>query len=119
MSEQYIILIVQPEWDATTMSAEDWARSLAEHRAFAEAVHAAGARILDADALMPTHTTTRIAPGREGAATVFTDGPFPEVKEIVSGYYKIEAADRAQALALAAQCPTAGYLEVTPVMPTR
>ena len=38
MTEQYMILIVQPEWDATTMSAEDWARSLAEHRAFAESL---------------------------------------------------------------------------------
>ena len=67
---------------------------------------------------MPPRTSTRITPGTGGGDPVLTDGPFPEVKEIVSGYYKLEVADRDQALALAAQCPTGGYVEVTPVMPT-
>ena len=118
MAENYVILIVEPEWDPATATQDDWAAAMAAHEAFAKAVAAAGARILDGDALMPSRTSTRITPGSAGGEPVLTDGPFPEVKEVVSGYYKLEVADRDQALALAAQCPTGGYVEVTPVMPT-
>lgn len=43
-----------------------------------------------------------------------TDGPFAETKEIVGGYYVIEAASRAQAIGLAKRCPHAkwGTVEV-------
>ncbi len=118
MTEQYIILIHEPDWDPTTITQEDWAVTMAAHGAFAAAVEAAGARILGGDALMPQSATTRITPAQGSRAAVFTDGPFPEVKEVVRGFYKIEVADRDQALALAAQCPTAGFVQVTPVMPT-
>lgn len=117
MAEQYVILIVEPEWDPQTATQEDWQEAMAAHNAFAQAVAAAGAKILDGDALMPPRTSTRIRPAA-GAEPVLTDGPFPEVKEVVSGYYKLEVSDRGQALALAALCPTGGYVEVTPVMPT-
>ncbi len=118
MTEQYVILILEPEWDPSTATQEDWASAMAAHGAFAAAVEAAGAKIIGGDALMPPRTTTRITPADGSHAAVFTDGPFPEVKEVVSGFYKIEVADRDQALALAAQCPTGGWVEVTPVMPT-
>ncbi|MBU4213186.1 MAG: hypothetical protein KJ792_00855 [Actinobacteria bacterium] len=118
MAEQFIILIVEPEWDPATVTQEDWAAEMAAHEAFATAVAAAGARIVDGDALMPPRSSTRITPGRDGGGPVLTDGPFPEVKEVVSGYYKLEVSGREQALALAARCPTGGYVEVTPVMPT-
>jgi hypothetical protein len=118
MAEHYIILIVEPEWDPATATQEDWAEAMAAHEAFGKAVAEAGARILDGDALMPSRTSTRIHPAGNGGEPVLTDGPFPEVKEIVSGYYKLEVADRAQALELAAKCPTGGYVEVTPIMPT-
>jgi hypothetical protein len=41
---------------------------------------------------------------RDGRATV-TDGPFAETKEVVSGYFAIDAATREEALALARRCP--------------
>jgi len=117
MAEQFMILIVEPEWDPATATEEDWASAMAAHQAFSDAVAAVGARILDGDALMPPASSTRITPATGGGDPVLTDGPFPEVKEVVSGYYKIEVADRNQALELAAQCPTDGYVELTPVMP--
>lgn len=118
MAEHYMILIVEPEWDPATATQDDWAAAMAAHQAFGAAVAAAGARILDGDALMPSRTSTRIHPAAGDGAPVLTDGPFPEVKEIVSGYYKLEVTDRAQALELAAKCPTGGYVELTPIMPT-
>ena len=49
---------------------------------------------------------------------MFTDGPFPELKELVTGYYKIEAADAQQARQLAALCPTGGRIELFPIFDT-
>jgi hypothetical protein len=41
---------------------------------------------------------------REGRAAV-TDGPFAESREVLGGFFAIEAADRAAALELAKRCP--------------
>lgn len=61
-----------------------------------------------------TATTVRVRDGE----TITTDGPFAETKEVLGGYYVIEAADLDEALGWAAKCPAAFYgtLEVRPVM---
>lgn len=50
--------------------------------------------------------------------TVVTDGPFAETKEVLGGYYIIDAADLDEANHYAALCPGAhgGSIEVRPVM---
>lgn len=40
-----------------------------------------------------------------GGRTTVTDGPFAEAKEVVAGYFAIDAATREEALDLAARCP--------------
>ncbi|MEZ0324884.1 MAG: YciI family protein [Fimbriimonas sp.] len=40
---------------------------------------------------------------------VITDGPFPETKEMVGGYYIFTAADLAEAETLARECPALAY----------
>jgi len=46
-----------------------------------------------------------------------TDGPFAEAKEVIAGFYLIEARDLEEATALAAKIPPArvGAIEVRPV----
>ncbi len=88
------------------------------HQAFAKAVADAGAEILGGDALQPPSTAVRITPARAGGPAVFTDGPFPDTKEIISGFYKLGVRDAAQARELAALCPTGGTIELYPVMHT-
>jgi hypothetical protein len=113
---QYMFMLFDDEsWHDA--SEEDWQEGMRAHGAFAEAVEAAGARILDGNALerSSTATTVRNAAGAEGPLT--TDGPFIETKEAIGGYYVIEAADLDQALALAAKCPSP-IVEVRPVMDT-
>jgi hypothetical protein len=41
----------------------------------------------------------------EGGAPLVTDGPFAEAREVVGGYFVVEAPDRAAALELAKRCP--------------
>jgi hypothetical protein len=52
-------------------------------------------------------------------ATLTTDGPFPETKEALGGYYLFEAEHLDAAIELAARVPTArlgGAVEVRPVV---
>jgi hypothetical protein len=53
---------------------------------------------------------------RNGRAAFF-DGPFAETKELLAGFYLIEAKDLNEALAVAARIPPAKYgsVEVRPV----
>src|SRR6195952_2299353 len=118
MAEEYILLIVEEEWDPSQITEAQWAEAMQAHGAFAKAVEAAGAQILGGAPLQPPTTAVRITPARDGASAVFTDGPFGETKEIVTGFYKIGVKDAAQARELAAQCPTTGWVDLYPVMDT-
>lgn len=62
-----------------------------------------------------TATTVRVEDGR----TLTTDGPFPETKEALGGYYLFDADDLDAAIELAARIPAArmgGAIEVRPVV---
>jgi hypothetical protein len=117
MAEEYIVLIVEEPWDPTAVTEEQWQTAMRAHQGFAEAVEKAGAKILGGDALQPPSTAVRITPGNgNGTGPVFTDGPFADTKEIVTGYYKIATSDANQARELAALCPSGGYVDLYPVM---
>ncbi|MCU1474124.1 YciI family protein [Amnibacterium sp.] len=118
MAEEYIVLIVEEPWDPTAVTEEQWGAAMRAHQAFAEAVQQAGASILGGDALQPPSTAVRIVPARDGGSPVYTDGPFADTKEVVTGYYKLGVRDADQARELAALCPSGGRLELWPVMAT-
>jgi hypothetical protein len=58
-------------------------------------------------------TTVRL----RGEQRLVTDGPFAETREVLGGYYVIEAADLDAAIEAAANCPGArtGSMEVRPI----
>ncbi len=70
------------------------------------------------EALHPTATATTITMSEKGGTPTFTDGPFAETKEVLGGFYLIDADDLDGALAVAQQIPGAWYgkVEVRPVM---
>lgn len=73
--------------------------------------------IVNGSGLMPPHTATRVSV-RDGRRHV-QDGPHPDTKEHLGGYFIVEVADLDQAIALAAKSPnaSAGYTEIRPVLP--
>jgi len=85
-----------------------------ECQAYSESVHDSG-HMLAAEALAPvaSATTVRVRDGRVS----MTDGPFAETREQLAGFYLLEAADRDEALRIAAGIPAArvGSVEVRPV----
>ena len=76
---------------------------------------AGGGRLLAAEPLHPAHsaTTVRVRNGK----SVLTDGPFSETKELLAGFYLVEARDLNEALSIAERIPPAKYgsIEVRPV----
>jgi hypothetical protein len=71
--------------------------------------------LVAAEALQPARTARSLRV-RNGQAIV-TDGPFTETKEMLAGFYLIDAADEDEALRIAAEIPPAreGTIEVRPV----
>jgi hypothetical protein len=62
-----------------------------------------------------TATTVRVDDGR----TLTTDGPFTETKEVLGGFFTLEASDLDAALEIAARVPAArmgGAVEVRPLV---
>jgi len=62
-----------------------------------------------------TATCVRVAGGR----TLMTDGPFADTKEVLGGFWLVEAANLDDAVDLAARIPAArfgGVVEVRPVV---
>jgi hypothetical protein len=75
----------------------------------------ASGHFIEAEALEPAAAATCLRL-RRGRVTV-TDGPYAETKELVAGFYLIEAEDRAEAIRIAAQFPSAplATVEIRPV----
>jgi hypothetical protein len=71
--------------------------------------------LVAAEPLQPIHTATTVRI-RNGNLLV-TDGPFAETKELLAGFYLVEAKDLNEATRLAAGIPPAKYgsIEVRPV----
>jgi len=73
--------------------------------------------VIGGDALQPieTATTVRVSNG----ATLTTDGPFADTKEILGGYYLLEADNLDQAIETASKIPSTwmgGSVEVRPIV---
>ena len=73
-------------------------------------LHRAGEALQGAE----TATTVRVRDGE----TIITDGPFAETKELLAGFYLIDAPDLATAQEWAAKMPNIHYgsVEVRPIM---
>jgi hypothetical protein len=98
---KYLVLIYGDEraWEA--MSPQESAAHSARHAAFAAA---AGSAILDGNRLESSSTATSLR-GDAGGHPTPTDGPFLESKEVLGGYYIVEATDLDAVIALVRRLP--------------
>jgi hypothetical protein len=111
---KYALLIYSSE-AAGPQTEEAMMEEMPEWFSYTEELNQAGAN-LAGEALLPaaTATTVQIRNGER----ITTDGPFAETKEVLGGFYIVEAADLDAALEWAAKIPAAPYgsIEVRPVM---
>lgn len=89
-----------------------------DYAAFAAEAAIAGA-YKGGEALYPPEMSTTITvTGGKGGDVVITDGPYAEAKEVLGGYFIIEAADLDEATTWASKIPAAwdgGKVELRPV----
>jgi hypothetical protein len=119
----YAALLYQPA-DAYYVTPEEVARSEgrkpspAYQEFMAEAVPAGV--IKGGEALYPPEMSTTITvAGGKGGDVVVTDGPYAEAKEVLGGYFILEAADLDDAIKWAAKIPACwdgGKVELRPVL---
>jgi hypothetical protein len=114
---QYAALIYeQGDTDWSTLETPDKQATMAEYGAFGAT---AAAVLRGGAALYPTSaaTTVQVKNGK-GGEVVTSDGPFAETKEVLTGFYLLEATDLDEAVRWAAQIPAAwtGKVEVRPVI---
>ena len=112
---KYLMLIVEDQSAYQNPEPAGMNDVMQQHGDFAAAVEAAGAKMLGGEALQPPSTATYLRGTRSGNVTV-VDNPAPDLKEVLGGYYLIEAADDVQARQLAELCPAPyGYIELRPI----
>lgn len=110
----YLVMIYDNE--ARLAAATD--AELAEvHRQHGEFARANGHALRGGARLASSESATSIRRG--GDDVTVTDGTFIETKEVLGGYYVIEAADLDEALAIARQVPALyGGIELRPIIPS-
>lgn len=112
---KYLCLIHFDESVLESMPAPELDDLNAAHLDLNDELRASG-HFIEAEALESSRSAAcvKIRNGK----TVITDGPFTESKEIVAGFYLLDARDMKEALQLAARIPAAPHATVE-VRPTK
>lgn len=105
----YLLLIVEPRGQREERGLEGGRADYASMGRYAESLKQRGV-LLAVESLRHDRQGARLAV-RSGKRTV-VDGPFTEAKELVGGFFLINVATRAEALALASECPAAQWATV-------
>ena len=108
---KYAALIYSPEGEWESRTEGEQAAIYKEYFALSEEQGVFGGAELAAS---ETATTVRVRDGE----TLTTDGPFAETKEVLGGFYLLEADNLDDAIAFAARIPGArhGSIEVRPLV---
>ena len=110
---RYLCLIHLDENQLAAMPEPEMSALNARHLAFNDGLLDSG-HFIEAEALQPPSAATCVRM-RNGKVSL-TDGPYAETKEMVAGFYLIEARDLNEAVQVASRIPAAplGTVEVRP-----
>ncbi len=127
MTDTYIYLIRESDWDSDRFlpggepaSQEEMTATFGEHKAFQDAVAELGARMVGGEALQSAKHGGVVTPGQGEAKVddaVYTDSPYADSSELITGFYAVEVDDEATARKIAALVPTGGTIEWRKVFP--
>lgn len=123
----FMLIIVEPRGQRATRSEDEGRRLYADMVAYGQGLKERGL-LLASESLRPDDHAVRISrasgsgnpperPGerleRAGEGKIqLLDGPFAEAKEMVGGFFLIDAASRDEAVAIAQACPAVNFATV-------
>jgi hypothetical protein len=99
---RFMMIVIPKGYETAVPDAVPSAESVAKMMEYNKSLQKAGV-LLALDGLFPSSTGARISYA-EGKATV-TDGPFAEAKEVIGGYWIIQARSREEAIEWARRAP--------------
>lgn len=107
---KYILLLHENPADFADLSPDEMQRIIEKYSAWGRALGEAG----------KMHSGMKLGDNggwhlrKHSEVVTVTDGPYAEAKDVVGGFYVVEAADDAEAQAIAASCPHAsrGWIEI-------
>jgi hypothetical protein len=113
----YMLMIVEPNGQRHTRTEAEGREAYARMLRFGDSLKERGLLLASESLKSQDSSAARVAV-RNGRAQVL-DGPFTETKEMIGGFFLIDCATREEAIAIAAECPAAGWatLEVRAVAP--
>lgn len=112
---RFLCLIYLNEQEMDAMPTAEMDSLNARHLDLNDELRASG-HFVEAEALAPAKATVRLT--ARGGKTAVMDGPFTEAKELVAGFYLLEAADMSEAVQIASRIPSVG-LGTIEIRPTR
>jgi hypothetical protein len=99
---RFMMLVIPKGYENAAPDAMPSADAVAEMMKYNEALSKAGV-LLSLDGLHPPAAGTRIS--YSGGKPTVTDGPFPEAKECVGGYWMIQVKSKEEAIEWAKRAP--------------
>ncbi len=105
----YMLLIMEPPGQRAERGADAGKEVYAQMLRFAADLKARG--VLRGVESLASDTRGARVQVRDGRPRVI-DGPFTEAKEMIGGFFLLDCATRAEAIAIAAECPAAEWCSV-------
>jgi hypothetical protein len=102
MTMRFMLLMIPKGYEKAAPGASPDAQAVAAMMKYNESLQKAGV-LLALDGLHPPSMGARVS--FSGGKAKVTDGPFPEAKEVVGGYWLIQVKSKAEAVEWASRCP--------------
>jgi hypothetical protein len=99
---RFMMLMIPKGYESAAPGAQPDPKAVAAMMKYNEALQQAGV-LLALDGLHPPSVGVRIS--FAGGKPHVTDGPFPEAKEVLGGYWMIQVQSKEEAVAWARRCP--------------
>jgi hypothetical protein len=99
---RFMLLMIPRGYETAAPDTMPSADAVAAMMAYNDSLQKAGV-LRGLDGLHPPSTGARVT--FEGGVAKVSDGPFAEAKEVLGGYWMIDVASRAEAIAWATRCP--------------
>ena len=105
----YMLFMVEPVGQRQARTETEGREAYASMVRWAESLQQRGL-LLATESLRSQASATRVQ--IRGERPYITDGPFPETKEMIGGFFLINCATQQEAIAIASECPAATWLTV-------
>lgn len=106
----YMLLIIEPNGQRLTRTEAEGREAYARMLRFGDGLKERGLLLASESLKTQDSSAARVAV-RNGRPQVL-DGPFAEAKEMIGGFFLIDCKTREEAIAIAAECPAAGWSTV-------